>query len=1690
MSKINLSKRVCFVLTALIVGLIGVSSINSFAGGIKNKNLPPECTAPANTCGCPENKVGAKCIKAIVDLGETTPWTGSLDCSLKIFADNTSPSIFTADSLYAVLGGYTFKRLGTLNLNDGITPAEVVLSHPNGEPVKFVFKEGESWGQPDPGVHIKMDERLMMVDAEGWATTKEPVYYDLYPGDGSRRRFMATNMTGALGQLVSITTPQGVTMTPTDMGIDIVYDSNGVRQFITPSRLANVTHTDGWTGYDVTVYALQSAPKKDPQTGLYTIPLTQPIEIFSVRRENDGKRAIVTVQNSGGEKLRYVFDYAMGDWSLTRPTGAQEQRERYMSDEEAAKIVTSYVSSKGERLEHTEYNYKWESWGFAVTNKIEGFGGITNTTSWTYYTSGNGKGQVKTEKRQSGLLIEYAYDSADRIISEKRSGPDMMTEVMTYDYTPVDASDPLLSVDTRPRTIVKTLNGIECERTYYVYAPLTNIVERVGTQGAAYGGTNVLRTVTAFYPVTGGPLSSASADGRVASVRHEDGKLDLYDYALNDGVWIKTITHLHEQSPAPVSGKTTRDITLTNARGEVIETRTEAFIDNAWHTIARERLTYNTEGKRIKSENLAGQVTTSAWDCCHKISEVQPDGSTTMWEYDEEGRMIASSRLIPLDMTNVTWLTTCYEYDDLGRQIATWQTNRSAKVGTAVISTKYDALGRIVGKADHLGNWLRKEYSIDGLIETTIYPNESIRVVRRDQFWRVLSETGTAVTPRFFLYGIGLDGSNWTRVNTGYATSPRFTRTHRNMLGLVFLEERSGCNGNTLSAKHVFDSRGNRILTIKDGSPIVSYKYDVTGEAKGVVRSADGTWKRNSTDLCYCIIDGELWRKMVLEESCSDVLIAPLISARLICLTGLDARRWSIDRKVDTHGNVAENWSLFDLDTNIMTEYNRVPYATGLNTVVKRFGKPIQFVSTSFVTNTIVYDGLGREISYVDGRGNVSTTTYNSAGQIESVSDAANAVIRFGYNQFGQMIAVTNVLGNTIVFEYDARGNKIYEGGAKHPVRYVYDLYNNVIKTITYRSELNSVCDRKIFRYDEASGALLQMQFADGTSTIYEYMPDGKLATRTWSRGVTTEYSYDGWGSLTNTVYSDNTPTVAFAYDAMRRLSGARDASGETIFMYDEYGQNTNEVNSLAAIARIYDNFGRDSGYIHTSGTVVAKSYDGVTGRLANTSFDEAVFSYRYVPGTDLEAGVSGPGFDKIVVYDQHSDLVTKIAYSNSNDDLISARIYDYDIGGNIIRRNCKRKGGFNCHDVFENDARGQLTNALIGVDSYAYRYDDAGNRIFSSEFGLDVAYAPNELNQYTNILVKSQSLVFVPEYDNDGNQIFIQTATGDWRVNYDGENRPVLWTCGTTNILMSYDCKGRRFEKSTVINGVVAKVSRYAYDGYLQVAEYVVSNAQTSIVSRTFWDSYHSMDTRPLAMKDADGEIWLYTVDLTKNVCEVLDRNCNIATSYDYTPFGDVSISGETVSNSFQWSSEYNDFDLGLIYYNYRHYFPTWGRWITSFSMRNAYEGYIYLLNDVINGYDINGEKGRRAAQRRAWRRRVGRMSGSVSQAPGDFVSLLIDTWADWIRTQANAREKGLQICRLKRPLKPEPYYDGPVIRAAPCKCCVILYRLVGLGERTLYYLERADIVNKGCDDYKAQGSIATPEWFRTHEEEYFDWR
>ncbi|MGN0877785.1 MAG: hypothetical protein ACI4TC_10990, partial [Kiritimatiellia bacterium] len=481
------------VLSSILSLTVSLKSDGAFTA----RNPPSACQAPDGECPCATGD-GAqnKCIKVTVDMGVTTPWSGMAPCALKVFADDQSPMVFTPDSLYAVCG-YTFKRIGNGVLSDGMTPAEVVLAHPNGESVRFVFTDGESLGRPDPGFHIPMDERLMMVDAQGWACTRDPVYYDLYETDGTVRRFLATDQTNERGRLVSVTDSRGIVTTTADMGIDVVYGADGVRQFLTPSRLADVRVFRG--GYAVTVYPVEEPPAKDPATGLYPLPDSAPVERVSIESEADGRKAIVTLRSGEGDPKRYVYEYVCNDWSMTRPSGVEERQDRTIEDSRRARTVKEIYSPSKELLSCDEYNYVWRDWGFAATNHVEGFGGTTRTTSWEYYTSGNGKGQVKSELDPSDLKIEYVYDANNRVVSTKRSGPDMMTEVTTYSYTSVDPADVIPPVDTRPRTVVKTLDGIECERAYYVYSPLTNIVERVGTQGAPYGSTNVLRTVTAFY---------------------------------------------------------------------------------------------------------------------------------------------------------------------------------------------------------------------------------------------------------------------------------------------------------------------------------------------------------------------------------------------------------------------------------------------------------------------------------------------------------------------------------------------------------------------------------------------------------------------------------------------------------------------------------------------------------------------------------------------------------------------------------------------------------------------------------------------------------------------------------------------------------------------------------------------------------------------------------------------------------------------------------------------------------------------------------------------------------------------------------------------------------------------------------------------------------------------------------------
>ena len=283
--------------------------------------------------------------------------------------------------------------------------------------------------------------------------------------------------------------------------------------------------------------------------------------------------------------------------------------------------------------------------------------------------------------------------------------------------------------------------------------------------------------------------------------------------------------------------------------------------------------------------------------------------------------------------------------------------------------------------------------------------------------------------------------------------------------------------------------------------------------------------------------------------------------------------------------------------------------------------------------------------------------------------------------------------------------------------------------------------------------------------------------------------------------------------------------------------------------------------------------------------------------------------------------------------------------------------------DVYGYNDRNELVSAgrdalVASAPEYEYSYDDIGNRLASLDLGDSCVYQANSLNQYTSISnAASTAEAFVPQYDLDGNQTLVKSATGTWTVTYNGENRPISWTCGATNITMQFDRMGRRVEyletasteESVISDGItniVVTVTtnahyRFVYDGYLCIQR--LNALSNNAVDLAFgWDPTEPVATRPLWMQRVSGTYnFFYFHDGNKNVSELVSYQAarGVPAHYEYAPFGDVTAATTNTAfttfnvaeaNPFRFSSEYADDALGLVYYNYRHYEPVMGRWMS----------------------------------------------------------------------------------------------------------------------------------------------------------------
>ena len=867
--------------------------------------------------------------------------------------------------------------------------------------------------------------------------------------------------------------------------------------------------------------------------------------------------------------------------------------------------------------------------------------------------------------------------------------------------------------------------------------------------------------------------------------------------------------------PAQVPGRTVREVTVEVRSSRLVVLR-ETYVCTgpgeyarvSWTATTRddlgqETLVVKSDGTRVE-KTYAGRRLASMTDA---------EGLMTTYTYDALGRVIAETKSGGGVRPDTTTTTT---YDPEDRVLS-----RTVTAGdlSEIETYAYDALGRTVATTDAAGIETRYLYATDSTLG--LETRTTIRAFGTDcAVTNTTISYADGRTKETLLNGIVKTayeyGPNWTKTYEGPAglDSPRWSCSYEDALGRTICETHPGFRGalliasneyntaNQLVARRTYSLEQPVLRSLGEGessnsspSPLTYTLicYNSLGQRTLTVSDMNlndqidwnDTDRIVSNDTRYVSLNGDWWREssswQTRQNGSPALTRVGLTRTRLTGLggntvpsasspTGAGAGLLTSEtHSLDPLGNETVSCTYLDHSTHTTTRTTTTPASPLPAETVVQSGLTISTRSSTGVTTTYAYDALGRQISQTDGRGNTSQVVYDAQGRVTKTIDSLGHETTYAYDALGRQTAVTDPLGHTVTTAYDAEGRVTSQRGATYPVDYTYDAYGNKVSMTTYRNESDvpmvggdvpgapHAGDTTRWLYDEPSGCMTNKVYADGKGPRYDYTPDGKLARRTWARGVVTDYTYDNAGQLVSTTYSDNTPTITMSYDRVGNLINATTAGVVTnLYAYDLQGHCTNEWQNDFNLTRYYDTLGRSTGYAINGTRQTTIAYD-TYGRIATmcmaegrsgvlTASNENEFVWSYLPNTDLKASLQYPnGLTASWQYDANNQLIQVCNATPTN--VISQFDYTYDAAG---RRTAITKTGSAFGDLsgsvdsYTYNARSELTSARrtkngqpIPGFSEDFDYDPIGNRRSSATYNekgeaQTSTYQANNLNQYT----------------------------------------------------------------------------------------------------------------------------------------------------------------------------------------------------------------------------------------------------------------------------------------------------------------------------------------------------------------------
>jgi len=886
--------------------------------------------------------------------------------------------------------------------------------------------------------------------------------------------------------------------------------------------------------------------------------------------------------------------------------------------------------------------------------------------SFTFY---NADGQVTATVDATGAVVQYTRDALGRVTKQTAYATTDTTSSWlnngTVAVTGAEAIPP--SDPTADRVTLTTYDAVgrvatvtrysqvlppgyyynpttgQWNSTYiymgdtltYTYDTASNVVQTVDVD---LSHTSATRTTRYFYDADGNTIGTLDANGDLST--------SSYDAA---GQLAQSMSYTTATSTSLRANGTLAQLVPTASAGDQTTTNFYDTQGNLVGTLDADgyftQYTYDQDDRQLSSTRYATAVTGAVAESLASIVAALAGTAAqqTSNTYDSYGDLVSQ--------TDAEGTVTQYAYDDLGRVLQTTVAAGSSDARTT--STTYDAFGNQISTTDGMGNVTTSTYDMDG-------NRTSVTDALGNSTWYVYDPNGRLIyTIRGVADASGTSNALGEVSETDYDTfgdvSSTEAYTGRVPVGAGFAPTLSSMQGAV--ATMVADEDG----ADQDGN--ITYQYDLEGN---VIYKQDGNY--NDTNYSY---DG--FDDLVLSQEQGYQGLSSVYT-----YDGLGHMTSEVDEVMGSSGEAVHAITSQVQSESVVScgcgSGGNLEILRELQWTYDAFGRVATYTDGDGATTRYSYDDLnqeltqslsvlgnvretstsydayGRVLSTTDAMGLVTSYAYNEAGRSMTVTSPGGVTTITSYNREGQAIAVTDAAGNTTSYQYDADGRlreTVNPDGSM--ITDQYDAVGNLIQTQDADGHVIA------YNYDAAGRVLTQTVDPDGLALVTSYSYDGRglEVSVTDPTGVTTTYTHDGNGNVSEkvidagTATSDLNITTSYGYNSQNEVTGTETTSPQGGYsyankQYDALGRLTYEYGNTGGVSSSSYSYDADGNVIEeTNG-------NGNSTYYFYNQADEAIYAITPTGGNDISYYYGG---------EPASGAVTQTWY-NADGEVVATRQY------------------------------------------------------------------------------------------------------------------------------------------------------------------------------------------------------------------------------------------------------------------------------------------------------------------------------------------------------------------------------------------------------------------------------------------------